>query len=1004
MSEKLSRRSFVGSAILLSEIAHRAAGDARQPLESGFQSPPPECRPEAFYQVMGGQLTREGITRDFEAMERQGVGGAMLMQMPDQLAGIISWPFREYPGKIKCLSDEWFAVVNHAIGEADRLGLNFRTLPCPGWSHVGGPWVTPDKSGKILVAGYKEIKGPVRFEGVIPRPPLTYDERKLNRPDWASDAEGWKKLRASFGDFWREVAVIAYPADKDKRVSHEEIVDLTHKMDNQGRLTWDVPEGNWRVARLGLESFKEPNYPAQLEGSGLECDRMDSQAMHLVFDNYVGRMLRDARAKGYRAFKGFDTDSYESVNQDFSPDFPEQFKKRMGYDCVAWLPAWIDRKLTIDSPDLTARFRRDMQQVITELWLERFYAEIKRFAEANNIQWMIEPYFKLTIDWRTVASRSHVPGGEFWVRERPGHGSAFRDLIGPAPDAAALYGQPVVWAEAFTAGPENGAWRNDPWVLKPFGDYAFCRGVNHFVMHGFVHNPFGDRIQPGFSFGYWGTQLSRNVTWWPYSAPWHRYLARCAFMLRQGLPVADVLAYPPRVEHIPGPVLECAPYKQTVCNEEALLERVRVQDGRLVLPHGVSYAALALPALAMTAQRSVTPQALRRIRDLVNEGATLIGEPVPTRSVSLRNYPRCDEEMERLVAEIWGGRNVAREGERRVGKGRVMWGRPLPESLGYAAGGPDFEFIGLSMAPPPERERPRYDFCHRRTPETDIYFVANLYDEPIERTARFRVTGGHPELWDAVTGRRRALPEYRVEKGHTFIPMRLAARQSCFVVFAGTVKSEARFDSKSNFPLAEPAAELEGPWQVAFDPKWGGPEQIEFAALEDWTRRPEPGIQYYSGTALYRKTFDAEQVAGGGRRRAIYLDLGKVKNLARVRLNGKDLGIVWCAPWRVEITEALNARNNRLEIEVVNLWVNRVLGDEQEPADVEMVKTDNPQWKGGYLEGVYGMGLKDLPDWLIEGKPRPSKRYTFINWQFYPKDAPLLESGLIGPVRILLEE
>jgi hypothetical protein len=541
-------------------------------------------------------------------------------------------------------------------------------------------------------------------------------------------------------------------------------------------------------------------------------------------------------------------------------------------------------------------------------------------------------------------------------------------------------------------------------VLKPFGDYAFCRGINHFVMHGFTHNPFGDHLQPGLSFGFWGTQLSRNVTWWPYSENWHRYLARVGFMLRQGLPVADVLAYPPRVEHIPGPVLECDPYKQTVSNDEALLERVSVKDGRLALPHGVSYAALALPSVKPASQRSVTPQALRRIRDLISDGATLIGEPVPARSASMRDYPACDREIEQLVAEIWGGGKPPVQGVRRVGKGRVIWGRALREALDEVAGGPDFEFTGMSSAPPPGLVRPRYDFVHRRAPEADIYFVANLYDEPIERMARFRVTGRSPQVWDAVTGEMRALPKYSVEKRHTAIPMRLDARQSFFVIFTREAKAKQPSRGEVNFPVTKTAAEISGPWQVAFDPKWGGPAKVEFAQLEDWTRRPEPGIRHYSGTAVYRKNFDAPQTVFGARKRAVHLDLGKVKNLARVRLNGKDMGTVWCAPWRVEIGNALQREKNQLAIDVVNVWVNRILGDEQEPPDVEMLRTDHPQWKGGYLEGLYGMGLKDLPDWLIEGKPRPSKRYTFINWQFYPKDAPLLESGLMGPVRIVVEE
>jgi hypothetical protein len=192
-----------------------------------------------------------------------------------------------------------------------------------------------------------------------------------------------------------------------------------------------------------------------------------------------------------------------------------------------------------------------------------------------------------------------------------------------------------------------------------------------------------------------------------------------------------------------------------------------------------------------------------------------------------------------------------------------------------------------------------------------------------------------------------------------------------------------------------------------FRPEMGRPEHVTFDALADLTARAEPGIQHYSGTATYRKQFDLPQVAASaaGTRSmptALELDLGTVKNLARVRLNGHDLGIVWCAPWRVPITAAVKSSGNQLEVTVVNLWVNRLIGDEQEPEDCELVLFDPPERKGGYRIDVPGRGLKDLPDWLITGTQRPSvKRFTFTSWRFYPQDAPLLPSGLLGPVRVL---
>ena len=995
-------KHFVVFIVILS-IVNAAHAKTQDPLEQGFQNPPADCRPDAFWQVMGGMITEEGIRKDFEALAKQGVGGVMLMQMPDQLTGIVSWAFRDYPEKIECLSDEWFDIMNFAIGQADRLGLTFSSVPCPGWSHVGGPWVTGDKAIKILVGKTTEVTGPAPFDGVIARAATVYDERKPTLPPWASEKErkAWDELKESYGDYYVDAVVVAYQVNGEgKPISTNKVIDITKYMSADGRLKWDVPAGKWHIVRLGCAAFNGPNYPAQVEGAGLEVDRMDADAIKLVFDNYVGRLVREARAKGYKSFKGFDTDSYESGAQDFSEDFIAEFKRRMGYDCTAWLPAWLNKKMVIQNADLTRRFRRDMLKVVSDLWIERFYAGIRRFADENDITWMIESYFKLRIDWRTVASKADIPGSEFWIRCENDLEGIIKDLIGPAPDTAALYGKGIVWAEAFTARGDASAWRNDPWRLKPYGDAAFCRGVNHFVMHGYVHNPFGDNIKPGMSFGFWGTQFSRNVTWWPYSADWHRYLARCSFMLRQGIPVADVLAYPPRVEHIPRPVLDCAPFKENVCNYETLLDRLSIRNGRIVLPHGVSYAALAIPAQKIFAQRAITPQELERIRDLVKEGMTLIGEPVPNKSVSMQNYPECDQEMQRLVTEIWGPDKIKGSFVRQLGKGRVICGLGIVEALDQVIGGPDCELTSVEAGLAKDALLPKYDFVHRSTEEEEIYFVANISDEPVTTTARFRVTEGQPQLWDPVTGRVRLLPEYSQDQSHTTIPMQFAPRQSFFVVFSKNKEVAPLGRGKENFAAVKSVVNLEGPWQVSFDPEWGGPARVEFEVLEDWTKRPENGIKYYSGAAVYRKSFDVPKLVISANS-ALYLDLGKVKNLAGVSLNGKDLGTVWCAPWRVDITDAVKPNANQLVVDIVNTWVNRIIGDEQEPLDVEIVVPTQSQWKGGYTTETWGWALKDLPDWLLKGEPRPSRgRYTFFNWQFYPKDAPLLESGLMGPVQV----
>ncbi len=967
-----------------------AAAAAGDDWEQGFYNPPPECRPEVFWDWMGGQISKEGITKDLEAMARQGVGGVMIMQMPDQLAGVVQWRYRDYPGKVKCLSDEWFAMMNHAAGETDRLGLRLSLFICPGWSHCGGPWIKPDKGLKVLVASRTPAAGPGRFDGALPRAPIHKPMGEDRALPGSPDAAVWEKVLNPREDYYCDVAVVAVPATAEgEAVSPEQVMNLTKQMDAHGRLVWETPPGKWTVLRLGLASENGSNHPSPPEAMGLECDRMDPDAVRLVFDNMIARIVREARAKGYKSVQRFETDSYEGGRQDFCLDFPAEFRKRRGYDCTPWLPAWLDANMVIDRADRCERFRADMLRTISELWIERFYGTLRQLADENQLQWMIEPYFALNHDWRTAGARAHVPGSEFWM--------GGPQLIGPAPDIAALYGHKVVWAEAFTAESYESAWRNDPWRMKPYGDAAYCQGINHFIMHGFTHNPFDDRFQPGQTMGIWGTQMNRHATWWPYSADWHRYLARCQFMLQQGQPVADVLAYPPTTEHIPGPVVDSGAYRQTVLNDETLLKRLAVRGGRIVLPHGTSYA-----ALAVAPGQPLRPETLRRIRDLVNEGVTLIGARPPARSASLENYPACDQEVTGLINELWGKSDQPAEADRKLGKGRIIAHRPLASALDELAGGPDFTCRRLNIpffSSAHEITTPRVLFFHRRSDQADIYFVSNQEDQVVEIAADFRVAGKQPEWWNPVVGDVRLLQDFRIHGGRTVVPLRLEPRQSLFVVFRKPAGNPAPV-REPNCAAARQVCQLAGSWEVSFDPKWGGPEHVTFDALADWTQRAEPGIGYYSGAATYRKQFDMP--TGHQPDTRLYLDLGLVKNLARVRLNDQDLGVVWCAPWHARISDAVKLGVNRLEITVVNTWVNRLIGDEQEPEDTELVFWNPPARKGGYAIDIPGRGLKDLPDWLLKDVSRPSsRRFTFSTWRYYPQDAPLQQSGLLGPVKVL---
>jgi hypothetical protein len=439
----------------------------------------------------------------------------------------------------------------------------------------------------------------------------------------------------------------------------------------------------------------------------------------------------------------------------------------------------------------------------------------------------------------------------------------------------------------------------------------------------------------------------------------------------------------------------------------------------------MSYRVLALPE-----RETMTPTLLRKVRDLVTAGATVIG-PRPRKSPSLAGYPECDAEVERLAAEIWGDCDGLKVQEHAFGLGRVVWVRagerpgPADSDASPPAGAPpagptDPAASGRATwsvgAPPLDKPEQYGDFAvvtaelekmsvlpdfssdvplrwiHRRDGATEIYFVANPEPRTVDATAVFRVSGLSPELWDPIEGTNRSLAHYTASEGRTAVPLRFEPHQSFFIVFRDAVSPASSAGpapaSETNVPIPAEIASLEGPWDVAFDPKWGGPEKITFEALDDWSRRPESGIKYYSGTAVYTKTFDLPRaVADSAKSDRVWLDLGTVKNVAGVRLNGHDLGVVWCDPWRVEITKTVKPAGNRLEIRVANLWPNRLIGDEKEPPDAEYARGGN---------------LSRWPEWLVKGEPRPSaRRLTFSTWKHYGKDSPLLPSGLLGPVRVL---
>jgi hypothetical protein len=564
-----------------------------------------------------------------------------------------------------------------------------------------------------------------------------------------------------------------------------------------------------------------------------------------------------------------------------------------------------------------------------------------------------------------------------------------------------------------------------PYGLKNQGDWAFATGINRFVFTRYTHQPWLD-ISPGMAFGPHGTHWDRTQTFWPLVNDYHRYISRCHFMLRQGRYIADICYLLPEGApnvFVPPPSAftgdkwtpDRRGYNFDGCPPNALIELAEVRNGRIVFPGGASYHLLVLPEV-----EAMTPELLQKIESLVRAGASVVGSP-PKKSPSLSGYPACDREVQEWVEELWGATDVPSQvSARKYGSGTIYWGGKLAETdaanyardptsemvfddenIDYAEGlfghdgtrpgspYPDYEATASILREMNLPEDFRADgalrYSHLQDAERDIFFVANTTDQFTKSTCRFRTERGRPELWDPLTGEIRSLPVFEKAAGITSVPIEFDAFQSYFLVFPAKGKGLGKGkENGGNFTRLKSLKEVEGTWKVSFDPAWGGPGDVAFEELLDWTDRPEEGIRYYSGIAIYKNSFEQENLPDPGDGTRIYLDLGKVMDLAGVSLNGKDLGVIWTAPWHVDITEALKEGENQLEIKVANRWPNRMIGDEFLPYD--------------------GVENGQLPDWLANDKPRTSGRYTFTTFNCFTKESPLLPSGLLGPVTLKSNE
>jgi hypothetical protein len=759
--------------------------------------------------------------------------------------------------------------------------------------------------------------------------------------------------RAGYANARNFYAIVDPSVAPEFIVPQTDVIDLTAKIQPDGSLDWTPPAGTWMILRIGSSLTGHENGPAPAEATGLEVDKLNRDYVKNYVDGYL-KMYADAVGPEMMGASGISwllTDSIEVGPQNWTDHMLDEFQQRRGYDARPWLPALTG--VIIKSTADTDRFLWDFRRTIGQLMAENHYGEIADDLHSHGMRYYseaLESHRPSLGDDMEMRSKADVPMGAMWTwAGQPGPDfDFFSDLRGAA-SIAHIYGQNLVGAESMTSrGP---AWSFSPNNLKKVADLEFALGVNRFEIHESTHQPVPD-MAPGLTLGPYGLWFNRNDTWAEDAQPWVAYLARCSWMLQQGHYSADVAYFygeeGPLTAVFGWKAIGDAPdgYAFDFVNSDVVLHELSIKDGRLVTPGGTSYRILYLGGRS---QRMTLP-VLRQLKSLIEQGAVVVGSR-PTDSPSLADDP---EEWKKVADSLWG-RASAPHGMRRIGKGRLYIGISPDEALAALKVQRDFEYTkpepGATLM-----------FVHRQLDDGDLYFIDNRSDRAENVDATFRVNGKAPGLWDAASGETQPA-SYSIAGGRTTVPLHLDPWGTAFVVFREPTQTASRtLPEPKETVVADVDESLNNDWAVSFEPSRGAPETAHFDKLISWGDSADLGVKYYSGSATYSKTIDvpASVLAPGAH---LWLDLGDVENIAEVAVNGKYQGIVWKMPFRIDVTKALVPGSNQIVVQVTNLWVNRMIGDQQ--------------------------------PWAL-------KKYAFADFAPYKADSPLLPSGLLGPVHLLL--
>ena len=1011
-------------------------------MQHKFTETPKNHPLAAYWYWMNGNISEEGVIKDLHAMKEVGINRVHIGMIGDG-QGVPQ-------GKVRMFTRKWWKIMHTMFKTATELDIEVGLFNCPGWSQSGGPWVKHEQSMRYLAAINDTVKGPVRYNAVLPSfGDQAQDVKVLAYPVIDSQANtivadivedkttifltskdkitarsmtiyfkrggatnmelavhrdsGWvtidshyldrsntnnnvgftplapytfslpeingNEFRVTLGNngFIRKIEISSTPkvefyAEKTlaKMYPHplpmwdtylwrdqpnyteadilevSQVQDITKNVSSDGTLTWDVPEGEWVISRNAMVTTGVVCSPAPKEGTGLETDKMSKEHIRSHFDNYLGKILERIPAEDRRTFRIVVEDSYETGGQNWTDKMTEAFMDSYGYDPTPFIPAL--NGTVVGSPDMTDRFLWDLRRLVADMIAYEYVAGLREVSHEHGLTTWLENYghWGFPGEFLQYGGQSDEIAGEFW---------SFGDLGNIENKAASscghIYGKNLIWAESCTCGGSD--FNLYPATMKQRIDRFFTEGINATLLHLYIQQP--DDRTPGIN-ALFGNEFNRNNTWFSQLDTFLDYLKRCNYMLQNGRYIADVAYFigedTPKMTGVRDPEIPDG-YSYDYVNAEVLM-KAKAREGKLVLESEMEYSILVLPKV-----ETMRPELLAKISELVHDGAILLG-PAPLRSPSLENYPEADLEVKKTSDAMWGEAHQEHTDRIKYGKGYIYPQGALEDIFADLEIQPDFSVSNSLLKVP---------FIHLSSDDGEIYFISNQTDETISFDATFRVQDMQPELWNPTTSEVRYLPQFKMLNGTTSLPMTMNPYESAFIVFR---KPAIKLEAGTNFPDPELITCVNGPWTIEFEENRGGPKDpIITEQLFDWIDSENPQIRHFSGTARYTASFTIDSLP----KNPVYIDLGNVMVMAKVYINGHDAGGVWTSPYQLNITHLLKEGDNTVEIEVVNCWRNRMIGECSMPK---------------------------------------RHRFTYNCASRIDADSPLQSSGLLGPVKIISYE